>query len=330
MGKVINPPAVSVGGRYYIAWHSCGAACRYFTLSDLSSGRESAAPSIFSNKGIEPMRDEWGRAVVVDINSRPDGFLIQVKYHVDSMDGHPEDCTERYYVLNKGGSKIRAVTSTLRGCKMMKQSIVYGAKPERRVQNSGAAMRIICFIVCSSLFLFGNAVFAEGLDELTNFPGSSIQIRTRCEEAGGGLNCKIYSSGVSGEKKLLEFPSAPAYISINSGVFVIAMPCGTQCSVTYFYSEDRGLGGPFPFVEAYDVERGVVLLSLKNPLPMHRMFSKNWRVVGKITLDIPKNAPEIFGFIKDAKVDNHRFLITYVDSHGNTVAIDRPVPMVRR
>ncbi|WP_322088977.1 hypothetical protein [Burkholderia sp. BCC1999] len=119
-GKLIGQPDVNVGGRFYIARHSCGAECRYFTLSDLSSGWESTALAEFSNNGIEPMKDIQGRTTVIDLYSRPDSFLIQAKYHAESQDGSREICNERYFVLSKDGANIRAITSMMRGCTTMK------------------------------------------------------------------------------------------------------------------------------------------------------------------------------------------------------------------
>lgn len=118
-GKLIGQPAVNAGGRFYVARHSCGAECRYFTLSDLSSGRDSMALTEFSNNGIEPMRDALGRTVIVDLYTRPDSFLIQVKYYAEPKGDSRNICNERYYVLSKDGSRVRAITSMMRGCTTM-------------------------------------------------------------------------------------------------------------------------------------------------------------------------------------------------------------------
>ncbi|WP_322088976.1 hypothetical protein [Burkholderia sp. BCC1999] len=188
-------------------------------------------------------------------------------------------------------------------------------------------MRAVSFIVCSGLVLIKNSALAVALDESTNFPDSSVQITVRCLESGNGVNCGIYASGAAGEKKIIDYPSAPTNISMTSGVFVIDFPCGTQCSAAYFYSERKGLSGPFPFVEAHDVERGVVLLSQRNPLPMYAMFSKQSRVVGEVALDIPQGM-DAFVAIKEAAVEDHRFVITYTDHVGNVVTIRRQVPIL--
>ncbi|WP_416268533.1 hypothetical protein SD235_16380 [Burkholderia cepacia] len=190
------------------------------------------------------------------------------------------------------------------------------------------AMRIISFIVCSCLVVIVDGVLAVALDDSTNFHDSSVQIKARCHESDSGVNCGIYASGAAGERKVIDYPGAPTSILMTSGVFVIEFPCGTQCSATYFYSERSGLGGPFPFVEAYDVERGVVLLSKRNPLPMYAMFSKQSLVVGEVALDISKGADAFFT-IKEAAVEDHRFVITYTDRVGNVLTIRRQVPILK-
>ncbi|HEV8525600.1 MAG TPA: hypothetical protein VGQ71_13975, partial [Terriglobales bacterium] len=40
LGKTVDPPEVNFAGRYFIAMHSCGTGCRYYTLTDLSSSRD--------------------------------------------------------------------------------------------------------------------------------------------------------------------------------------------------------------------------------------------------------------------------------------------------
>jgi len=40
LNKLVEPPQVNFAGKYCIAVHSCGTGCRYYTLTDLSSGRD--------------------------------------------------------------------------------------------------------------------------------------------------------------------------------------------------------------------------------------------------------------------------------------------------
>ncbi len=198
---------------------------------------------------------------------------------------------------------------------------------EKRIRKV-LAVRVFSSIVCGCLVLIANCALAVALDESTNFHDSSVQIKARCHESDSGVNCGIYASGAAGERKVIDYPGAPTSILMTSGVFVIEFPCGTQCSATYFYSERSGLGGPFPFVEAYDVERGVVLLSKRNPLPMYAMFSKQSLVVGEVALDISKGS-DAFVAIKEAAVQDHRFVITYTDRVGNVRTIRQQVPILK-
>ncbi|QOH37905.1 hypothetical protein C7S14_0099 [Burkholderia cepacia] len=66
------------------------------------------------------MKDAQGRTTVIDLYSRPDSFLIQVKYHAKSRDDSQEICNERYFVLSSDGAKVRAITSMMHGCTTMK------------------------------------------------------------------------------------------------------------------------------------------------------------------------------------------------------------------
>ena len=40
LGKLVEPPEINFAGKYFVAVHSCGTSCRYYTMTDLSSGRE--------------------------------------------------------------------------------------------------------------------------------------------------------------------------------------------------------------------------------------------------------------------------------------------------
>src|SRR5438128_1660159 len=38
--KLVDEPEINFAGKYFIAIHSCGTGCAYYTLTDLSSGRD--------------------------------------------------------------------------------------------------------------------------------------------------------------------------------------------------------------------------------------------------------------------------------------------------
>ncbi|MGF6305770.1 MULTISPECIES: hypothetical protein [Paraburkholderia] len=61
VGKTVAPIGINFARKYYIGTHSCGASCRYYTLSNLVSGSESNALDMFSNDEgplKKPMMDE--------------------------------------------------------------------------------------------------------------------------------------------------------------------------------------------------------------------------------------------------------------------------------
>src|SRR5262245_59038243 len=40
LGKLVEPPEINFAGKCFVTVHSCGTDCRYYTMTDLSSGRE--------------------------------------------------------------------------------------------------------------------------------------------------------------------------------------------------------------------------------------------------------------------------------------------------
>jgi hypothetical protein len=40
LGRLVEPPEINFAGKYFVSVHSCGIGCRYYTLTDRSSGRE--------------------------------------------------------------------------------------------------------------------------------------------------------------------------------------------------------------------------------------------------------------------------------------------------
>src|SRR5437763_8013908 len=54
LGKLVESPQINFAGKYFIAVHSCGTGCRYFTLTDLSSGRDLKVLDIFATAEPPP------------------------------------------------------------------------------------------------------------------------------------------------------------------------------------------------------------------------------------------------------------------------------------
>jgi hypothetical protein len=83
MGKSVAPPAINFSGKYYIGIHSCGAGCRYYTLSDLASGSESNALDMFSNDESRPQKTSDGRLYITNLISRPTSSMLVAQYHIE-------------------------------------------------------------------------------------------------------------------------------------------------------------------------------------------------------------------------------------------------------
>jgi hypothetical protein len=116
MNKRVEAPHINFAGKYYVGLHSCGAECRYYTLSDLESGRDSHAIDIFSSGGDGPTKTMEGRAYVTELVSRPDSNLLLVQYHIDAMGGLTNECRQRTFLLNDDGESVRPITNMIESC----------------------------------------------------------------------------------------------------------------------------------------------------------------------------------------------------------------------
>lgn len=111
LDKLVEPPKVNFAGKYFAAVHSCGTGCRYYTLTDLSDGRELNLLSDFTAAEPPPKTSE-GYTYITDLVTRADSKLLIAQYHVDLPRG--EECRERAFVLE--GEKITPVSNTRHSC----------------------------------------------------------------------------------------------------------------------------------------------------------------------------------------------------------------------
>jgi hypothetical protein len=116
MGKQVDAPRVNFAGKYYIGLHSCGAECRYFTLSDLEKNRDSPALEMFSSAGQGPTKTSDGRTYITELISRPDSKLLVAQYHIERTGGASDECRQRIFVLSSDGQKVDPVTNTMKSC----------------------------------------------------------------------------------------------------------------------------------------------------------------------------------------------------------------------
>ena len=97
LDKLVEPPEINFAGKYFVAVHSCGTSCRYYTMTDLSSGREL---NVLKNFGA------------ADLLTRPNSRLLVAQYYVNSL--HGEECRERAFLFD--GKLITPLTKTRRTC----------------------------------------------------------------------------------------------------------------------------------------------------------------------------------------------------------------------
>jgi len=116
MGKEVAPPTINFAGRYHVGLHSCGTECRYYTLSDLSTGSDSKALDMFSSDGEKPTRTKDGRSYITDLMTRPTSAMIVAQYHIDASGDHSAECRERVFMFNQNDDVIKPITATTNGC----------------------------------------------------------------------------------------------------------------------------------------------------------------------------------------------------------------------
>jgi len=119
LGKLVDPPRVNFAGRYYVAKHSCGTGCAYYTMTDLSTGRESNLLGQFSyTEPLPKTRD--GREYTTTIDFTANSRLIIVQYNLDPASNPPPQaddqpkCRVRAFVLAKG--RLKPITNVRTGC----------------------------------------------------------------------------------------------------------------------------------------------------------------------------------------------------------------------
>jgi hypothetical protein len=111
LGKLVEPPEINFAGKYFVSVHSCGTECRYYTMTDLSSGRELDLLKDFDAVEPQPKTRE-GYPYITDLVTRANSKLLVGQFHIDSPRG--DECRERAFILE--GEKIMPVTNTRRSC----------------------------------------------------------------------------------------------------------------------------------------------------------------------------------------------------------------------
>lgn len=112
LGKCIPvDPSLNFAGKYFVTGHSCGTGCRYFTITDLSTGRDlDRVLSRFTT--AEPPPTIEGRPYLVDLVFHPNSKLIVAQYFFS--DSVNNECRERRFLFT--GRTLKALTKFRKTC----------------------------------------------------------------------------------------------------------------------------------------------------------------------------------------------------------------------
>jgi len=114
-GKPASAPHVNFAGEYFLAAHSCGTCCRYYTLNDLRTGADTGQISMFDASDDAPHVTKDGHTYVPILFFKPDSRLLIVQYELDLCTrAQHNQCRQHYFIFKDGG--FQSVSKTLSSC----------------------------------------------------------------------------------------------------------------------------------------------------------------------------------------------------------------------
>lgn len=113
LGKLVEPPEINFAGKYFIVAHSCGTGCRYYTLTDLSLGRDLKVLGMFTT-AEPPPKTRDGQSYLTELFSRPNSKMLVAQYHIELRQSG-EECRERVFMFE--GVRLKPATRTRRACR---------------------------------------------------------------------------------------------------------------------------------------------------------------------------------------------------------------------
>lgn len=102
-GKTVEPPHVNFAGRFYVAAHSCGAGCRYYSMSDMKTGEEYSALRMFDSMDPPP-RTKEGYPYMTELLTHAESRMFVARYHIDGLG--KELCREKVFLLQQNNELI--------------------------------------------------------------------------------------------------------------------------------------------------------------------------------------------------------------------------------
>jgi hypothetical protein len=111
VGKMIEEPHVNFSGKYFLSKHSCGTECRYYLLSDLTTGKHISDLDMFANTD-PPSRTKEGFRYMTNIHFVKSSSMLVAQYEIQKNDKIA--CKERVFVFD--GASVRPISSTKNYC----------------------------------------------------------------------------------------------------------------------------------------------------------------------------------------------------------------------
>jgi hypothetical protein len=113
LGKLVVPPDINFAGKYFVAAHSCGTGCRYYTMTDITNGRELDLLNGFTTAEPPPKTSD-GYEYLSILYYQYDSKLMLVQYLV-KLSNEKEQCRERAFLFE--GGKLKPITAISYKCR---------------------------------------------------------------------------------------------------------------------------------------------------------------------------------------------------------------------
>jgi len=111
--KLVESPSVNFAGRYHIAVHSLGTGARFYSITNLSSGRELKILDRFATTEQTP-KSKNGQHYLKVLGNYANSRLLAVRYESNDPDQIAEACYERFFLLEQ--ERLRSLKKVYR-CK---------------------------------------------------------------------------------------------------------------------------------------------------------------------------------------------------------------------
>lgn len=99
LGKLVVPPEINFAGKYFVAAHSCGTGCRYYTMTDVTNGRELKLLDNFTTAEPPPKTSD-GHEYLSVLYYQYDSSLMIAQYFV-RLSKNKEQCREQSFFWKK-------------------------------------------------------------------------------------------------------------------------------------------------------------------------------------------------------------------------------------